>query len=337
MGRKKQRPAEEENAPRGGLKKPKKPIYDDDYDDEPEIRHWDIDPDVQELAHAFGIDAGLTQKLNDVMMGSRQRSWEQDLERLYEILKDARSPSAMLALKVRDMENGTFVGKARCGTKVREMAHRFNLDRGASQKLEEAMAMREAMGKNVEKDLELLAEHLEASNKPSALISMKLGDLRRGLSVGHCIYSREPPLPGNTAPGIEGVFDKRRGRGMGYTDKDLEGRFATAAVDNTSGGSLMDEATAKRLIAAEREEFEASKGRSRTWSRSCSPKKKRKSSRRRSKSRSKSRSVSRSRSCARSRSCSRCRSRSCSSNSSSSRGPAQRSRAKSRSRRKRRR
>lgn len=71
-------------------------------------------------------------------------TWEQDLERLYEILKDvclkmqcwllerfcgktasrsvanldtkdAHTPAAMLNLKVKDMQKGTFVGKAADG------------------------------------------------------------------------------------------------------------------------------------------------------------------------------------------------------------------------------
>ena len=40
------------------------------------------------------------------------KTWEQDLERLYEILKDAHTPAAMLNLKLKDMQKGTFVGKA---------------------------------------------------------------------------------------------------------------------------------------------------------------------------------------------------------------------------------
>eukprot|EP00913_Durusdinium_trenchii_P011610 g10904.t1 len=119
----------------------------------------------------------------------------------------------MLNLKVKDMQKGTFVGKAKCGPRVRELARRHKLDKGAATKLEEelafAMSMREAMGKDVEKDIVLLDEHLTASNKPSALVSMKLESLRKGYNIGHCIYSREPVM-GNTGPGVDGVVDKKR-------------------------------------------------------------------------------------------------------------------------------
>ena len=46
------------------------------------------------------------------MIEKRMKTWEQDLERLYEILKDAHTPAAMLNLKLKDMQKGTFVGKA---------------------------------------------------------------------------------------------------------------------------------------------------------------------------------------------------------------------------------
>jgi len=274
----------------------------DSSDDEPERepRHYDIDPDIQELAYSFGIDDVLTQRLNDIMIEERQATWEQDIARLYEILKDAHTPAAMLNLKLRDMEKGTFVGKAKCGPKVQELARKHKLDKGASTKLEEAMSLREGMGKDVNKDLMLLDEHLAASNKPSALVSMKLDSLRKGYSIGHCIYSREAPLPGNQAPGVDGVFDKRGKRTLGYTDADLDRRFAEQAAESSGGGALMDEAAARRMIAMERQQFEAqqqqvSEGRSRS--------RRRKRSHEKRKERSRS-AGSRSRS--RSRSCSRC-------------------------------
>merc|ERR1719476_829218 len=118
---------------------------------------------------------------------------------------------------------------------------RHRLDKGAATKLEEAMSMREAMGKDVDKDLFLLDEHLAASNAPSKLVSMKLDALRKGFNIGHCIYSREP-MPGNQGPGVDGVFNKRDGRPLGYTDADLDRRFAESERMSGTGGKLMDEA-----------------------------------------------------------------------------------------------
>mmetsp|Transcript_2145 Transcript_2145/g.6520 ORF Transcript_2145/g.6520 Transcript_2145/m.6520 type:complete len:388 (-) Transcript_2145:345-1508(-) len=260
MGRKKRNDEADDNRPKSKARDAHRDAHRDSDDDDDDAydapRHYDIDPDIQELAYTFSIDPGLTQRLNDIMIEERQRTWEQDIARLYEILKDAHTPAAMLNLKLRDMEKGTFVGKAKCQSKVREFAQKHRLDKGASTKLEEAMSMREAMGKDVEKDMFLLDEHLAASNAPSKLISMKLDSLRKGFNIGHCVYSREP-MPGNQGPGVDGVFDKRGGkRALGYTDADLGKRFAEQDI-NSGGGQLMDEATVRRMIAAERKQHEA--------------------------------------------------------------------------------
>jgi len=256
---------------------------EDSSEDEPvnrTPRQYDIDPDIQEFAYTFNIDPGLTQKLNNIMIEERRRTWEQDLARLYEILNDAHTPAAMLNLKIRDMEKGTFVGKAQCQASVRVLCKKHRLDKGASTKLEEAMAMREAMGKDVEQDLHMLDEHLEASNAPSKLVSMKLDSLRKGYNVGHCVYSRET-VPGNQGPGVDGVFDKRGGkRGRGYTDADLDRRFQESEFGG-GDGQLMDEATVRRLLAAERKQHEAKLSHvAARWSRSRSTRRKKTAKRR---------------------------------------------------------
>lgn len=287
MGRKKKNvEVEEEVEDRRRDDRRRRPVdSDDSSSEEEEIIHYDIDPEVQELAHTFGIDQGLTQKLNDILIGKRSKTWEQDLTRLYELLREARSPAAVLTLKVKDMEKGTFVGKAKCGPAVKELSEKHRLDKGASTKLMEAMSMREAMGKDIATDLTLLDEHLQASNKPSALVSQKLESLRKGYNIGHSIYSREV-CTGNTGPGVDGVFDKRGKRSLGYSDADLDKRFQMEM--GTGTGQLMDEATVRKMMAMERKEHEkqrveekevkvATKQRKRSRSRSSSRRAARKS------------------------------------------------------------
>mmetsp|Transcript_56711 Transcript_56711/g.159163 ORF Transcript_56711/g.159163 Transcript_56711/m.159163 type:complete len:464 (+) Transcript_56711:127-1518(+) len=297
MGRKKKAPKDSDREADEDRASRRQERYEDsDSSDFPEERrHHDIDPEIQKLATAFKIDPALTQRLNDIMIEERSKTWEQDIARLYEILKEAHSPSAMLNLKLRDMEKGKFVGKAKCGPKVRDLCRKHRLDSGAAKKLEEAMSMRECMGKDVEKDLGLLDEHLAASNAPSKLVSMKLETLRKGFNIGHCIYSRET-LPGNQGPGVDGVFNKREKRQLGYTDADLDKRFADQDR-GLGGGQLMDEATVRRMMAAERRQHEAqqsadesSVGRSRKKDKEKDKdkgKKRRKDSRGRSRSRGK--------------------------------------------------
>merc|ERR1712048_1456916 len=131
------------------------------------------------------------------------------------------------------------------------------LDKSASEKLEDAMSIREGMGKDIQNDLSLLDEHLQASNKPSALVSQKLESLRKGYPVGSCIYS-PATVVGGSAPGVEGVFDKQRGgRALGMSDRDLEKRFAMQQKESRGGGRLMDEAAVLRMMKADRMREEA--------------------------------------------------------------------------------
>merc|ERR1711918_276366 len=118
-------------------------------------------------------------------------------------------------------------------------------------------AIREEMGKDIDKDLMLLDEHLAASNKPSALVSQKLDSLRKGFNIGHCIYTRECIV--GQAPGVEGCYDKKRKvPGLGFTDDALKERFKDGSGSG-GGGKLMDEATIKRLMAAEKKKDLAAK------------------------------------------------------------------------------
>lgn len=224
-----------------------------DVDDSDAEVNYDIDPEITELACAFGIGDPMAQRLNNIMCSKRQKTWEQDLSRLHEILKTAHSPSAMLAMKINDMEKGMFAGKCKSEKQVRELADRHRLDKTATNKLVEAIAIREAMGKDAAKDLEQLDEHLQNSNAPSKLVSMKLESMRKGFPVGHCVYAREPTV-GVQAPGVDGVFDKKDKKAAGYSDRDLQKRFSdnTDKVGGANGG-LMDEAAILRLMAKDRE------------------------------------------------------------------------------------
>lgn len=81
------------------------------------------------------------------------------------------------------------------------------------------------------------------------LLQLRLDSLRKGYNIGHCIYSREPVM-GNTGPGVDGVVDKKRQhKVLGYTDADLSSRFASS---DGKSEQLMDEATVRKLMAAEK-------------------------------------------------------------------------------------
>lgn len=72
--------------------------------------------------------------------------------------------------------------------RVAELAHRHGLDATSSARLVNAFRDRARRGCNIDQDVNALSEHLANSNKPSALVCMKLADLREGKPIGPCKY-----------------------------------------------------------------------------------------------------------------------------------------------------
>jgi len=102
----------------------------------------EIDPDVQEFCDHFGIDARMTRMLNDEL-NKRPDTWEGDLLALWEIIETARVPPGLLMVKIREMQNGTFVGKPKPDKDVESLAKKYKLDDTAKQRLCEVLAKRE--------------------------------------------------------------------------------------------------------------------------------------------------------------------------------------------------
>ncbi|CAE7668083.1 RS2Z32 [Symbiodinium necroappetens] len=72
--------------------------------------------------------------------------------------------------------------------RVAEMAMKHFLDEAAAARLASVFQDRSRLGCNLARDFQDLDEHLSASNKPSALVSMKLSELRSGRPIGPCKY-----------------------------------------------------------------------------------------------------------------------------------------------------
>mmetsp|Transcript_9550 Transcript_9550/g.24948 ORF Transcript_9550/g.24948 Transcript_9550/m.24948 type:complete len:305 (-) Transcript_9550:106-1020(-) len=139
-----------------------------------------VDPDVQELADHFGLDERITKRLDDEMK-NRQETFEGDIAALWDILETARSPAGLLSVKIKEMQDGTFIGAPKLDKEIKEFQRKFRLDDQATRKLAEVRVMRAATWKD---DIELIHKHLETSNKPSARIMMMLGKLRSGEPIG---------------------------------------------------------------------------------------------------------------------------------------------------------
>jgi len=139
-----------------------------------------VNIDVQELADHFGLDERITKRLDDEMK-NRQETFEGDIAALWDILETARSPAGLLSVKIKEMQDGTFIGAPKLDKEIKEFQRKFRLDDQATRKLAEVRVMRAATWKD---DIELIHKHLETSNKPSARIMMMLGKLRSGEPIG---------------------------------------------------------------------------------------------------------------------------------------------------------
>eukprot|EP00927_Polykrikos_kofoidii_P083539 TRINITY_DN8577_c0_g1_i1.p1 TRINITY_DN8577_c0_g1~~TRINITY_DN8577_c0_g1_i1.p1 ORF type:complete len:292 (+),score=55.42 TRINITY_DN8577_c0_g1_i1:77-952(+) len=139
-----------------------------------------INPDVQELADHFGLDERITKRLDDEMK-NRTDTFEGDLIALWDILETARVPAGLLSVKIKEMQDGTFIGEPKMDKDIKEFKKKYNLDDQATRKLAEVLQNRSATRKD---DIDLIHRHLETSNKPSARIMMMLGKLRSGEPLG---------------------------------------------------------------------------------------------------------------------------------------------------------
>eukprot|EP00913_Durusdinium_trenchii_P016847 g15837.t1 len=148
-----------------------------------------IDPDVQELCDYFHIEERHARRLNDIMK-NREDTFVADMERLYDVLERANSPAGLLVVKMREMEEGTFVGKVKADKDLAAVSKKYKLDEQAESKLADILARYDdARRKEYLIEIE---RHLEVSNRPSAMAMLLLRKLGEGQSLGK---------PGPAAPG----------------------------------------------------------------------------------------------------------------------------------------
>ncbi|CAE7743645.1 unnamed protein product, partial [Symbiodinium pilosum] len=148
-----------------------------------------IDPDVQELCDYFHIEERHARRLSDIMK-NRQETFVEDMERLYDVLERANSPAGLLVVKMREMEEGTFVGKVKADKDLAAVSKKYKLDEQAESKLADILARYDdARRKEYLIEIE---RHLEVSNRPSAMAMMLLRKLGEGQPLGK---------PGQAAPG----------------------------------------------------------------------------------------------------------------------------------------
>merc|ERR1712039_503545 len=114
-------------------------------------------------------------------MKKREETFDGDMTALWDILETARVPAGLLSVKIKEMQEETFIGQPKMDKDIKDMKKMYKLDDQATRKLAEVLQNREATRKE---DIELIHRHLETSNKPSARVMMMLGKLRSGEPLG---------------------------------------------------------------------------------------------------------------------------------------------------------
>merc|ERR1719221_2576989 len=129
------------------------------------------DPDIVELFDYYHIDPRHQERFQNIME-AREDTFEGDMLKMWELLEQARSPEGMFISKMREMEQGTFIGKTVPDAVLLVLSKKFGLDREAESKLSDVLAKYDK-----EKRREYMADlekHLETSSRPSAMIMMSL-------------------------------------------------------------------------------------------------------------------------------------------------------------------
>jgi hypothetical protein len=171
-----------------------------------------VDPDVQDLCDHFHIEDRHAKRLNSLLK-KRVDSFEEDIARLYDVLERAREPAGLLTVKMREMEEGTFIGKQKPDEKLKAMTKKFNLDDQAESKLADILARYDKERRDGY--LHELDKHLEVSNRPSAMVMMLLRKLGDGKPLGR----PGPPAPGSY---IDNQERQRRERKEKDREKDRD-------------------------------------------------------------------------------------------------------------------
>merc|ERR1719247_288625 len=127
------------------------------------------DPDIVELFDHFQID---TRHLDRFCrsMEKRHDTFEGDMLKIWELCEQARSPEGMLVSKIKEMEDGIFVGKTVPDKELLELCKKYKLDKPAETKLCDVLAKYDKAKRR--EYMDELEGHLETSSRPSAMVMM---------------------------------------------------------------------------------------------------------------------------------------------------------------------
>ncbi|CAE7437906.1 unnamed protein product [Symbiodinium natans] len=140
-----------------------------------------IDPEIQELCDYFNIEDRWIKRLNETMK-KRQDTKAEDIEKLYETLERARSPTGLLTVKIGEMESGRFIGKVKPDKEVERLARKFKLDDPVASRFTELIHRRKKDNEidRMHKDLNTIEQHLKYCKRANAMATLLVGKLLEG-------------------------------------------------------------------------------------------------------------------------------------------------------------
>mmetsp|Transcript_41637 Transcript_41637/g.130019 ORF Transcript_41637/g.130019 Transcript_41637/m.130019 type:complete len:268 (-) Transcript_41637:157-960(-) len=168
-----------------------------------------IDPDVAELCDHYDIEDRVMLKLNEAM-SKRQATFEGDIGKLWDELKTARSPAGLLMSKIRQMEEGTFIGRVEPPKELKRLIEKYRLDEDARTKLADFLSKRPSTAKE---DFAEIERRLESSGRPSATVMTMIVKLQRGERLPDSV------LPNHRDQDVD-LFKRRSSRADGDRDRE---------------------------------------------------------------------------------------------------------------------
>merc|ERR1719199_1413689 len=110
---------------------PQKPTKQQEEDDDPNRPRTSFelakDPDIVELFDHFQIDTRHLERFCR-SMEKRHDTFEGDMLKIWELCEQARIPEGMLVSKIKEMEDGIFVGKTVPDEALADMSKKYKLD-----------------------------------------------------------------------------------------------------------------------------------------------------------------------------------------------------------------
>jgi hypothetical protein len=152
-----------------------------------------IDPDVADLCEHFKVPDDVMVKLNHELH-KRGDEFAGDIQKLWEELendgKGRRNPGGFLISKVRQMEQGTWIGKVNAPPEIQRLVEKYKLDEKAVTTLTDVILKRP---RTAEKDLWEVERRLEGSSNPSAIVMMLIVKICKGQELPEVRPNNPPP------------------------------------------------------------------------------------------------------------------------------------------------